>query len=108
MRGQRIGRAIKPLFEREEPLEVLRAAYEGARNGSGHLVFVAGEARVGKTTLVRQFARMLPEKAVVLGSCDPLDTPRPLGPLLDMVDEVRSRGDIVAVQGGVHIPLHIR
>ena len=39
------------LLEREEPLERLRAAFAGARDGRGALLFVGGGAGVGKTAL---------------------------------------------------------
>jgi DNA-binding CsgD family transcriptional regulator len=54
-------------------------------------VFIAGEAGVGKTALVRRFADELPAGAAAAGACDPLETPRPLGPLLDMAPELARR-----------------
>jgi energy-coupling factor transporter ATP-binding protein EcfA2 len=55
-------------------------------SGEGRLVLLAGEAGVGKTTLLEMFRRGLQER-VLWGACDPLFTPRPLGPLLDVADE---------------------
>jgi predicted ATPase len=64
------------LLEREAFLDTL--------NGPpGRLILVGGEAGVGKTALVREFADGRP---VLWGSCDPLHTPRPLGPLLDVAE----------------------
>ena len=53
--------------------------------GHGRLVLIGGEAGVGKTSLVRHFgATVTPSVRVLEGACDPLATPRPLGPLLDI------------------------
>lgn len=46
---------------------------------------VCGESGAGKTTFVEGFVAGLPEHTRVLwGACDPLSTPRPLGPLHDL------------------------
>ena len=79
--------ATEILIEREKPLETLRAALAGAAAGKGRLVFVAGEAGVGKTSLLRRFCADLPAgTAVFWGGCDPLATPRPLGPFLELAE----------------------
>jgi DNA-binding CsgD family transcriptional regulator len=65
-------------LEREE----LLAELERARVDGGQLVFVSGEAGVGKTALVRAFAAAV-EGPVLTGSCENLTTPTPLGPFLD-------------------------
>jgi DNA-binding CsgD family transcriptional regulator len=72
------------LLERTRSLEELGRLAAEAASGRGRLVFVGGEAGVGKTTLLRHFATALPVKARTLwGACDPLSLPRPLGPLID-------------------------
>jgi DNA-binding CsgD family transcriptional regulator/tetratricopeptide (TPR) repeat protein len=72
------------LLEREAQLAAL-ASYAGeARKAQGRLVLVAGEAGVGKSALVEQLQRDLPEAAWFWGACDGLFTPRPLGPLFDI------------------------
>jgi len=54
---------------------------------TGRLVVVAGEPGVGKTSLVRAFCDGAPPRVRVLwGACEPLRTPRPLGPVLDIAD----------------------
>ena len=55
----------------------------------GRLVLVAGEAGVGKTALLRGSAtRSAGRCAILWGGCEPLRTPRPLGPLLDVAEAV--------------------
>lgn len=65
-----------------------------ADKGHGRLVFVGGEAGVGKTWVLRRFAELIRDRSqLLIGSCDPLSTPRPLGPLLDVADRLGD-GDI--------------
>jgi predicted ATPase len=84
------------LLEREEPLGVLRRALADAIAGSGRMVIVSGDAGVGKTALARALsdADGTPER-VLWGACDPLSTPRPLGPFADLA--VASGGALAAV-----------
>jgi DNA-binding CsgD family transcriptional regulator len=77
-----------PLLERETHLRALAGALAEARAGQGRLVFVGGEAGLGKTTLVAAFVQQFALPAAggaraVWGACEPLYTPRPLGPLYD-------------------------
>jgi DNA-binding CsgD family transcriptional regulator len=72
------------LLERVTEQDVLAGALDGAARGTGAVVLVAGEAGIGKTSLVRAFVRGVGGRARVLwGSCDDLVTPRTLGPLRD-------------------------
>ena len=78
-----------PLLERDRECDVLRAQWSRARAGHGGLVIVTGEPGAGKTSLVQQFTRQCAADAPVLwGACDPLSTPRPLGPLHDVANEL--------------------
>ena len=75
------------LLEREEALAQLREAFTQAAAGRGRLVLVSGEAGGGKSTLVRRFCEVLPNgTTVVWGGCDPLTTPRPLGPFVEIAE----------------------
>ena len=76
------------LLERESSLASLAEYAEEARRGEGRLVFVAGEAGVGKSALVEQFAGDAPGTRWSWGACDGLFTPRPLGPLFDIADQL--------------------
>lgn len=71
--------------EREQELGVLAACSTDARAGHGGLVIVSGESGAGKTSFVETFLeRTSDESRVLWGMCDPLSTPRPLGPIHDM------------------------
>jgi DNA-binding CsgD family transcriptional regulator/tetratricopeptide (TPR) repeat protein len=73
------------LFEREQFLGELAAVLSDVAAGNGRVVLVSGEAGIGKTSLVEQFANAHKGQARVLwGACDALFTPRPLGPLYDI------------------------
>jgi DNA-binding CsgD family transcriptional regulator len=76
------------LLERADELAALNGALSEARSGIGRLVFVTGEAGIGKTTLVRAFtAKAGHSQRVLEGACDPLFTPRPLGPFADIASQ---------------------
>jgi DNA-binding CsgD family transcriptional regulator/tetratricopeptide (TPR) repeat protein len=79
------------LLERDDALAALLRAREEAALGRGRVALVTGEPGIGKTSLVTQFVRDLePGARVLLGSCDDLTIPRPLGPLRDLVGYVSS------------------
>jgi DNA-binding CsgD family transcriptional regulator/tetratricopeptide (TPR) repeat protein len=73
------------LVERDLLAERLRLAVKDARGGSGSLIAVSGEAGAGKTALVRE---VLTPSSSVWGYCEPLATPRPLGPFHDIGREI--------------------
>ncbi len=73
------------VLARPELLASLDDALESASAGAGRMVLLAGEAGSGKSTLVRQFSDAAARRhEVLVGYCDPLSTPRPAGPLLDL------------------------
>ena len=73
------------LLEREGALDELMASLSETRTGTGRLVIVSGEAGIGKTALVRAFCESVRSSDQILeGACDPLFTPRPLGPFADV------------------------
>ena len=81
------------LLERGPVLLDLSRLLAEADRGRGSLAFVAGEAGVGKTSLIRRFGDMIRDRGPVLvGACDPLSTPRPLGPLHEIADRLPGRG----------------
>ncbi|HTQ91027.1 MAG TPA: AAA family ATPase, partial [Streptosporangiaceae bacterium] len=76
------------LLERGAFLALLASYADQARGGEGRLVLVAGEAGVGKSALVEQLQRDVPDARWSWGACDGLFTPRPLGPLFDLAGQM--------------------
>ncbi len=80
------------LLEREQPLAVLHGLLQRAATGKGHLVCISGEAGIGKTALVEHFLRQDGGLArTLVGGCEALFTPRPLGPLYDIAAQMLGR-----------------
>jgi DNA-binding CsgD family transcriptional regulator len=78
-RGAAEHEPVTALLERDE----LLAALASASTSGGQLVFVGGEAGVGKTSLVRAYGAQAGQR-VLRGSCENLATPTPLGPFVDI------------------------
>ena len=77
------------LFERQHQLETLAQSFSEARAGAGKLILIAGEAGLGKSSLVEQFVSDTRRQARVLwGACDALDTPRALGPVHEIAEQI--------------------
>jgi predicted ATPase len=79
---------VNELLERSDELGSLSEALASvAAARRGRLVAVGGEAGAGKTALVRRFCGdAFAASRVLWGGCDPLYTPRPLGPLVDIAE----------------------
>ena len=91
------------LLERQSAKASLDAALTDAARGSGRMVFVAGEAGIGKTSLVRAFVADVPRGTRVLqGACDDLLTPGPLGAIRDVARH--TRGPLAAALAGGTFP----
>jgi DNA-binding NarL/FixJ family response regulator len=74
------------LLERDAPLRNASDYLADAGKGNGRLVFIGGEAGVGKTTFVdRVVADAGSAARVARGACDGSTTPPPLGPLREML-----------------------
>jgi DNA-binding CsgD family transcriptional regulator/tetratricopeptide (TPR) repeat protein len=79
------------LLERDVCLRELEASLADAQVGHGRTALVAGEAGIGKTSLVERCVDAAkPRWRVLWGACDAQFTPRPLGPLHDMAGSVRG------------------
>lgn len=89
------------LLERTRELSVLGECFEAVQSSSrGRVVLIGGEAGVGKSTLLQRFCEERRESARILwGACDPLFTPRPLGPLLAVAEGAGGELEEVVASG---------
>ena len=79
------------LLERDPFLHALSERLNHATAGHGAVAVIGGEAGIGKTSLLEAFAAAHDEAARILWSgCEPLSTPRALGPLHDVARLVRG------------------
>jgi predicted ATPase len=75
------------LLERDAELEALGRVLTGLETGGGCLVLVGGEAGIGKTSLVRELReRAGGSPRFLVGACEPLSVPVPLGPLRELAE----------------------
>jgi DNA-binding CsgD family transcriptional regulator len=86
------------LVERDEMLRVLGTLQRNAGAGAGHTALIAGEAGIGKTSILRALAAAHENVRLWWGACDALQTPNPLGPLYDIAraSEVRFEAHLRA------------
>jgi len=63
-----------PLIGREDALGRLTTAYASARAGRGGVVLISGEAGIGKSRLMQEFATRMQEQALVLAGSGYADT----------------------------------
>src|SRR3954467_6519526 len=88
------------LLERSAELDALAGHLAAVREqGRGRLVLVAGEAGIGKTALLRAFCQSAGPSRVLWGARDALFTPRPLGPFVDIADDVGGELGAVVAEG---------
>ncbi len=80
-----------PLLVREHGLASLGEYAESAAGGYGRVVVVSGEAGVGKSTLLEHFEAARPGARWLHGACGGFFTPRALGPLFDVAEELGGR-----------------
>jgi DNA-binding CsgD family transcriptional regulator len=82
------------LLERDVELSILADALEAvAVSRRGRVIMIAGEAGIGKTSLVRAFGAGPNSTRILSGACDSLHTPRPLGPLVDIAGQLGGELD---------------
>jgi len=94
------------LLERRSSLEVLEQCAQDLHAGEGRIALVGGEAGLGKTSLVEQFASVYSRRGRVFwGRCDPLHTPAPLAPFYDVAEQIgdRARAFLEERAGSGHI-----
>jgi DNA-binding CsgD family transcriptional regulator len=84
------GVSAEKLLERDGNLSALEQHLAYVRSEqAGQFVWVGGEAGIGKTALLRYFRELHDGSLRILwGGCEPLRTPRPLGPFVDVAEAV--------------------
>ena len=82
--GASYSRHVGVLLERERELDGLARALSSAVAGTGSGIAVSGEPGAGKSALVEAAAAGSGGLRILRGRCDPLATPRPLGPFRDL------------------------
>jgi DNA-binding CsgD family transcriptional regulator len=88
------------LLERAPLLEELSGVLAATAAG-GRVVLLAGEAGIGKSAVVKRFTERQPaDTRSLLGACDPLLTPRALGPLHDIARQTDGRLAELLASGG--------
>ncbi|GAA1942489.1 helix-turn-helix transcriptional regulator [Microbacterium deminutum] len=85
------------LVGRQDDLEALHDAYADSAAGSSRAVLVGGEAGIGKTRLVDEFLRTLPEDAIVLRG-QSIDLDRDAPPYAPILSVLRSLAQEVGEQ----------
>ncbi len=80
---------LQTLLERDGVLAEMEALAGQAARGAGQMLLLRGEEGVGKSAALRRFLDTTASGVhAMMGCCDPLSAPRPLGPLIDMLTEL--------------------
>jgi DNA-binding CsgD family transcriptional regulator/tetratricopeptide (TPR) repeat protein len=91
------------LLERETPLREAMGAVLAARRGYGRTLLLCGEAGIGKSSLVERVVAEVGTgsgQRVLLGGCEDLFSPRPLGPLRDIAAALRNATLLQLIDSG--------
>ena len=101
-----VERGLTPLVGRERELDILRERFREAKSGRGQVVFVAGDAGIGKSRLLLEFRRALArvgEDATWLeGQCVSFGRTIPFLPIVDQlrrnfgIEELDGEPEIIA------------
>lgn len=79
-------------LEREQALLCLQRLHQRASAGQGGILLLTGEAGLGKSSVLRHWARELDAGSQLWwGGCGDLFSPRPMGPLRDMALRLGSQ-----------------
>ena len=89
------------LLERERCLADLTGWFGAATEREGCIALLRGEAGIGKTVLLQEFAQRQRGTRVLWGACDALFTPRPLAPLHDIARQTKG-ALLTAVNSGAN------
>src|SRR5229473_374266 len=107
-----VERGLTPLIGRDRPLATFRELFADVKAGRGQVVFVSGEAGIGKSRLLLEFRRLLAaaneEVTWLEGRCVSFGASIPMLPTLDQlrenfrIDENDGEPEIIAkVENGI-------
>ncbi|NPV54337.1 MAG: AAA family ATPase [Firmicutes bacterium] len=93
-------------YGRERELRLLQAALERVGRGPAEIVFVAGQAGIGKTRLIQQFSKQVQKKQgfFISGKFQSLKSKAPYGPIIEAFEKLfqwlmsRSQEEVTAWQ----------
>ena len=101
-----VERGLTPLVGRTRELEILRERFREAKTGRGQVVFVPGDAGIGKSRLLLEFRRQLAEEnedaTWLEGQCVSFGQSIPFLPLVDQlrrnfgIEELDGEPEIIA------------
>jgi DNA-binding SARP family transcriptional activator/tetratricopeptide (TPR) repeat protein len=98
----RVAERETPFLGRDREFDMLRAALHGMGTSRTTAVLVAGEAGIGKSRLVREFAKAVAIKDVRLieSRCYPAEEELPYGPIVDAISPIAK--EILAAAPSEH------
>jgi len=83
-----------PFVGRDRALQQLRQAYHNARSGHGQVVLLSGEAGIGKSRLIREFAQRVSGDGLVLsGAAHPFTRSIPYQPIVQALRDELEVGE---------------
>lgn len=88
--GVRLQQGLGPFVGREAETNQLEGAWRAAVNGTPAMIFVTGDAGIGKSRLVHEVLKGRQQEAVVLlrGHCSPDTTATPFSPFIEVIRRV--------------------
>jgi DNA-binding SARP family transcriptional activator/tetratricopeptide (TPR) repeat protein len=96
-----------PLEGRQDTLRRLEQAWTQAQRGQAQVVLIGGEAGIGKSRLMYEFADQNGDKALVLaGACHSVTRSLPYHPLIEALRPVVSKPAEGQGNGGTDLPVH--
>jgi class 3 adenylate cyclase/tetratricopeptide (TPR) repeat protein len=82
----RVAHGLTPFVGREDALGTLQRAYAAARAGRGQVVFVVGDAGIGKSRLLLEFREQLADRVTwIEGDCISFGQSIPFLPVVEML-----------------------
>lgn len=75
-----------PLIDRIEPLDKLTTLWQKTRAGQGNLVFIAGQAGIGKTRLAQELARRANNFTLLMGHCQKTEGHKSYQPFIEALE----------------------